>query len=81
MVTDTFLVPKPKNISHAEAASIPLVGLTALQSFDKVKGGVEGKTVFVTAGRKFLNPKNRYGNQSNAPMWSWWGRIVSMPNC
>lgn len=43
---------KPKNLSFNEAASIPLVALTAIQMFEKVSGGVEGKTVFVPAGRK-----------------------------
>jgi hypothetical protein len=53
VVTDTYLVPKPRNISHVEAASIPLVTLTALQSFEKVKSGLKDKTVLVTAGRKY----------------------------
>ncbi|KAH6676613.1 putative alcohol dehydrogenase [Halenospora varia] len=49
-----FLVVKPKNISHVEATSIPLVSLTALQCFEKVaeasEGAFKGKTVFVPGG-------------------------------
>jgi len=37
-----------------EAASIPLVAMTAMQAFDKVYGGLEGKSVLVTAGRKSI---------------------------
>ena len=55
LTTDEFLVPKPKSLSHVEAASIPLVALTALQSFERVKGGLEGKTVLVTAGREYTS--------------------------
>ncbi len=41
---------KPKNLTHAEAASIPLVGLTGLQLFE-ARGGVKpGQRVFVQAG-------------------------------
>jgi NADPH:quinone reductase-like Zn-dependent oxidoreductase len=52
LVTETLLIPKPKNLNFVEAASIPLVALTGIQMFDKVPGGVEGKTVFIPAGRK-----------------------------
>jgi NADPH:quinone reductase-like Zn-dependent oxidoreductase len=56
LVGETFLISKPKNLSFVEASSIPLVALTAIQMFDKVPGGVEGKTVFVPAGRKRSYP-------------------------
>jgi NADPH:quinone reductase-like Zn-dependent oxidoreductase len=52
LITETLVVSKPKNLNFVEAASIPLVALTAVQMFDKVPGGVDGKTVFVPAGRK-----------------------------
>jgi len=45
---------KPEQLSFAQAASIPLVGLTALQAMQKadsqIEGGLKGKTVFVPAG-------------------------------
>jgi NADPH:quinone reductase-like Zn-dependent oxidoreductase len=46
------VVSKPRNLNFVEAASIPLVALTAIQMFDKVPGGVNGKTVFIPAGRE-----------------------------
>lgn len=46
------MISKPNNLNFVEAASVPLVALTAIQMFDKVPGGVEGKTVFIPAGRK-----------------------------
>ena len=52
LITETLVISKPKNLNFVEAASIPLVALTAVQMFDKVPGGVDGKTVFVPAGRK-----------------------------
>jgi len=54
LITQTLVISKPKNLNFVEAASIPLVALTAIQMFDKVPGGVDGKTVFVPAGRKFF---------------------------
>lgn len=53
LTTEDFIVPKPKAISHVDAASLPLVTMTAIQGFDLVKGGLEGKTVLVTAGRRY----------------------------
>jgi NADPH:quinone reductase-like Zn-dependent oxidoreductase len=47
-----MLVLKPKRTSHVEAASLGCVSLTSLQSFEKMEGGVEGKTVLITSGRK-----------------------------
>ncbi|KAG9236464.1 chaperonin 10-like protein [Amylocarpus encephaloides] len=45
---------KPQGLSFGEAASIPLVTLTALRSFriadEKLTGGLKGKTVFIPAG-------------------------------
>lgn len=52
LTTETFVISKPKNLNFVDAASIPMVALTAIQMFDKVPGGVHGKTVFVPAGRK-----------------------------
>jgi NADPH:quinone reductase-like Zn-dependent oxidoreductase len=54
ITTDAFLVKKPKSLNHVEAASMPLVAMTAVQAFDKVNTGLEGKIVLVTAGRKFI---------------------------
>ncbi|KAF3933252.1 Zeta-crystallin [Dactylella cylindrospora] len=53
LTTAHYIARKPKNLSHIEAASIPLVGTTAYQAFSKMNGGIEGlkdKTVLVTAG-------------------------------
>lgn len=52
LITEALVIAKPKNLNFVEAASIPLVALTAIQMFDKVPGGVDRKTVFVPAGRK-----------------------------
>ncbi|UPK96288.1 hypothetical protein LCI18_007223 [Fusarium solani-melongenae] len=41
---------KPKNLSFSDAASLPLVGVTALQVLRKYNGSLEGKTVFIPAG-------------------------------
>ncbi|KAJ1952775.1 hypothetical protein EC988_003370, partial [Linderina pennispora] len=49
VANESSLSPKPDNISHKEAASIPLAGLTALQVFEKA-GLKEGQSVFVSAG-------------------------------
>lgn len=38
----------------AEAASIPLAGMTALQALMRYSGDLEGKTVFVPAGYMFM---------------------------
>jgi len=47
--TTTEMAKKPKNISFAEAASIPLVGLTALQVL-RAGGVKEGSKVFIPGG-------------------------------
>lgn len=54
MTSEQYLVSKPKGLSHIEAASLPLVSLTALQAFDKIPGGFEGKTVLIPGGRKWM---------------------------
>jgi NADPH:quinone reductase-like Zn-dependent oxidoreductase len=54
LVSETFVVSKPQNLSFVEAASLPLVALTAIQMFEKVPGGVSGKTVFIPAACKYL---------------------------
>lgn len=46
---EAFVAPKPANISHAEAASLPLVGLTTLQGFAKV-GARAGQRILIHAG-------------------------------
>ena len=48
---------KPKNISHVEAASLPLVSMTAYQALGRIEGGREGlkdKSVLVTAGSMII---------------------------
>ena len=54
--SESYIAPKPKNISFAEAASLPLAGVTALQVLRQYKGSLEGKTVFVPAGCKSSSP-------------------------
>ena len=48
------MAKKPASLSFTQAASIPLVGLTALQAMQKadaqLEGGLKGKTVYVPAG-------------------------------
>jgi alcohol dehydrogenase len=44
-----FVALKPASISHAEAASLPLVGLTTLQGFAKV-GARAGQRILIHAG-------------------------------
>ncbi|KAK9367207.1 chaperonin 10-like protein [Lipomyces kononenkoae] len=41
---------KPTNLTFEEAASLPGAALTTLQALLTVKGGLQGKTVFVTGG-------------------------------
>lgn len=40
----------PTNLSFAEAASLPLAAITAVQALRKYEGDLAGKTVFVPAG-------------------------------
>ena len=46
---EKFAAPKPARASHAEAASLPLVGLTTLQGFEKV-GARAGQRILIHAG-------------------------------
>ncbi|KAF3914129.1 Zeta-crystallin [Arthrobotrys entomopaga] len=51
-----FIARKPKNVSHVEAASLPLVATTVLQALGRMEGGtkgLEGKRVLVTAGSTY----------------------------
>ena len=46
---EKFVAAKPARISHGEAASLPLVGLTTLQGFQKV-GARAGQRILIHAG-------------------------------
>jgi len=46
---EAFFALKPARVSHAEAASLPLVGLTTLQGFEKV-GARAGQRILIHAG-------------------------------
>ena len=46
---ERFVALKPASISHGEAASLPLVGLTTLQGFEKV-GARAGRRILIHAG-------------------------------
>lgn len=48
-VPEYALALKPNNITHEEAASIPLIGLTVVQSFEDVKLN-KGDTILITGG-------------------------------
>jgi len=45
-----YIAPKPRNLSHVEAASIPLVGLTAWQSLVTHGNLQQGEKVLIHAG-------------------------------
>jgi len=49
-INETDVAPKPKNLSMAEAASIPLVALTAHQALVEVGNLKRGQKVFIQAG-------------------------------
>ena len=49
-VKETSLAPKPRNLTMAEAASIPLVGLTAWQALVERSKLRPGQKVFIQAG-------------------------------
>ncbi len=49
-VNEADLAPKPKNLSMEEAASIPLVGLTAWQALVEIGKVKPGQKVFIQAG-------------------------------
>jgi NADPH:quinone reductase-like Zn-dependent oxidoreductase len=44
------LAPKPATLSFAEAAAVPLAGLTAAQAIFEVAGLAEGQRILITAG-------------------------------
>jgi alcohol dehydrogenase len=46
---EKFVALKPARVSHVEAASLPLVGLTTLQGFEKV-GARAGQRILIHAG-------------------------------
>ena len=48
-LAEGFVALKPARISHGEAASLPLVGLTTLQGFEKV-GARAGQRILIHAG-------------------------------
>lgn len=50
VTTAEYIARKPSNLSHTEAASIPLVSLTAFQALKRGESAVNGGTVFVTGG-------------------------------
>ncbi|KAF3915513.1 Zeta-crystallin [Orbilia brochopaga] len=48
-----YIAKKPRNLSHAEAASLPLVSTTVFQALDQIDGGraaLKDKRVLVTGG-------------------------------
>ncbi len=49
-INESDLALKPKNLSMNEAASIPLVGLTAWQALVEKAGLIKGQKVFIQAG-------------------------------
>lgn len=49
-VKEASLAPKPRNLTMEEAASIPLVGLTAWQALVEKAGLKRGQKVFIQAG-------------------------------
>jgi NADPH:quinone reductase-like Zn-dependent oxidoreductase len=50
VAAEEFVAPKPASLSHVEAASLPLVGLTAWQTLSEVAQLKPGQTVLVHAG-------------------------------
>ncbi|WP_444886560.1 NADP-dependent oxidoreductase [Microbulbifer sp. JMSA008] len=50
VVDATHLAKKPENLSHEEAASIPLVGLTSYQALIQAAGLKKGEKVLIHAG-------------------------------
>lgn len=49
-VKESSLAPKPKTLTMAEAASLPLVGLTAWQALVEMAALKRGQSVFIQAG-------------------------------
>jgi len=50
LANEGVLAMKPRNLTHVEACSIPLVGLTTMQAFQKMKGIKKGDSTFINAG-------------------------------
>ncbi|EXF85475.1 hypothetical protein CFIO01_08983 [Colletotrichum fioriniae PJ7] len=48
--SQNYVTIKPKNLSFDDAASLPLAGMTALQTLRRYEGSLSGKTVFIPAG-------------------------------
>ncbi|KAK1634892.1 chaperonin 10-like protein [Colletotrichum phormii] len=48
--SQNYVTLKPKNLSFDDAASLPLAGMTALQTLGRYEGSLSGKTVFIPAG-------------------------------
>ncbi|KAF5561835.1 alcohol dehydrogenase [Fusarium phyllophilum] len=48
--TDAYVSLMPESLSFADAASLPLAGVTALQVLGQYKGSLEGKTVLIPGG-------------------------------
>lgn len=51
---DAYVSLMPESLSFADAASLPLAGVTALQVLGQYKGSLEGKTVLIPGGCKSL---------------------------
>ena len=50
MTKASYVAKKPKNISHQEAASLPLVGLTTVQHLSEYAAAAPGQHVFINVG-------------------------------
>jgi NADPH:quinone reductase-like Zn-dependent oxidoreductase len=55
---EKYIAVKPPSLSFAEAASIPLAAMTALQALRRYNGDLTGKTVLVPAGCALVNSPN-----------------------
>ncbi len=55
---ERHVAKKPATLSFSDAASIPLAATTALQALQQYPGSLEGKTVFVPAGRTSSPPRS-----------------------
>lgn len=51
---EVFVGLKPAKLGFVEAASLPMVVMTAMKCLDAVEGGVQGKRVLVIGGRELL---------------------------
>ena len=54
-----YIALKPPSLSFADAASIPLAAMTALQALRRYNGDLAGKTVLVPAGCMLANSSGR----------------------